>query len=110
LTYFGHVDLLTAPTAEIGLELVRARKPDVVIMDINLPGISGIEAARRLRAWPETQQIPVIALSAAAMMRDAGRIQEAGFHRHLTKPVMVDDLARVLTELLSRKVGVGSAT
>jgi PAS domain S-box-containing protein len=100
LSDFGRIELLTAPTAEIGIELVRARAPDLVIMDINLPGMSGIEATRRLREWPETQRIPVIALSAAAMIRDAGRIQEAGFYRHLTKPVMVDDLARVLTELL----------
>ncbi|MET0413098.1 MAG: ATP-binding protein, partial [Polyangiaceae bacterium] len=100
LADFGRIELLTAPTAEIGIELVRARVPDLVIMDINLPGMSGIEATRRLREWPETQKIPVVALSAAAMIRDAGRIQEAGFYRHLTKPVMVDDLARVLTELL----------
>jgi PAS domain S-box-containing protein len=105
LTDFGRIDLLTAPTGEIGIELVRARAPDVVIMDINLPGMSGLEATRRLREWPETQQIPVIALSAAAMIRDAGRIQDAGFYRHLTKPVRVDDLARVLTELLARRPG-----
>jgi CheY-like chemotaxis protein len=102
LTDFGKVDLLTAPTAEIGIELVRARMPDVVIMDINLPGMSGIEATRRLRGWPETARIPVIALSAAAMIRDASRIHDAGFYRHLTKPVMVDDLARVLTDVLGR--------
>jgi PAS domain S-box-containing protein len=97
---FERVELLTAPTAEIGLELVRSRRPHVVIMDINLPGISGFEAARRLQAWPETRGIPVIALSAAAMVRDAAKIREAGFHRYLTKPVKIDELAGVLEELL----------
>jgi PAS domain S-box-containing protein len=95
------VTLLTAPTAELGLELVRARRPDVVIMDIHLPGISGFEATRRLREWPETRDIPVIALSAAAMVRDAARVKEAGFYRYLTKPVKVDELASALEELLS---------
>ncbi len=100
LADFERVDLLTAPTAEIGLELVRSRQPQAVIMDINLPGISGFEATRRLHEWPETKHIPVIALSAAAMVRDAEAISEAGFYRYLTKPVRVDELARVLEELL----------
>jgi PAS domain S-box-containing protein len=97
---FESVELLTAPTAEIGIELVRARQPHVVIMDINLPGMSGFEATRRLSQWPETRAIPVVALSASAMVRDKGRIEEAGFYRYLTKPVKVDELAGVLEELL----------
>jgi PAS domain S-box-containing protein len=97
---FARVDLVTAPTAEIGVELVRARQPQVVIMDINLPGMSGFEATRRLQEWPETRAIPVVALSAAAMVRDKARIADAGFYRYLTKPVKVDELAQVLEELL----------
>ena len=100
---FERVELMTAPTAEIGLELVRSRIPDVVIMDINLPGISGFEAARRLSDWPETRHIPVIALSAAAMVRDADKVRAAAFHRYLTKPVKVDELASVLEALLQAK-------
>ncbi len=102
LSDFERVDLATAPTAEIGLELVRARKPNVVIMDINLPGMSGFEATRQLREWPETRQIPVIALSAAAMVRDEARVREAGFYKYLTKPVKVDELTGVLEALLTR--------
>jgi CheY-like chemotaxis protein len=94
------VALMTAPTAEIGIELVRARKPSAVIMDINLPGMSGFEATRRLREWPETRAIPIVALSAAAMVRDNARIEAAGFYRYLTKPVKVDELTAVLEELL----------
>jgi len=69
-------------------------------MDINLPGMSGFEALRRLREWPETQDIPVIALSAAAMDRDKKRAEQAGFFRYLTKPVRVDELIDVLETLL----------
>jgi PAS domain S-box-containing protein len=100
LADFERVELITAPTAEIGIELVRARHPNVVIMDINLPGISGFEATQKLAAWPETRDIPVIALSAAAMIRDAARVAGAGFYRYLTKPVKVDELTSVLEELL----------
>jgi PAS domain S-box-containing protein len=102
LADFDRVQLLTAPTAEIGIELVRARHPDVVIMDINLPGMSGFEATQTLAAWPETRDIPVIALSAAAMIRDAARVAGAGFYRYLTKPVKVDELTATLEELLTR--------
>jgi PAS domain S-box-containing protein len=99
---FEHVTLLTAPTAEIGIELVRARKPHVVILDIHLPGMSGFEAARLLREWPETHDIPLIALSAAMMVRDAERIQDAGFDYYLTKPVKVDELTAALKTLFTR--------
>lgn len=102
LADFERVQLLTAPTAEIGIELVRARRPHVVIMDINLPGMSGFEATQKLSAWPETRDIPVIALSAAAMIRDAARVAGAGFYRYLTKPVKVDELTATLEELLTR--------
>jgi PAS domain S-box-containing protein len=94
------VELLTAPTAEIGLEVIRSRLPKAVILDINLPGMSGFEALKRLREWPETRAIPVIGLSAAALARDTARAKEAGFHRYLTKPVKVDELTETLERLL----------
>ena len=95
------IELVTAPTAEIGVELIRARRPAVVILDINLPGMSGLEAVRVLKSWPETRDIPVIALSAAAMERDVRRGVEAGFYRYLTKPIQVDELLATLEQLLS---------
>jgi CheY-like chemotaxis protein len=94
------IELLTAPNAELGIELIRAHLPAVVIMDVNLPGMSGFEAVQRLRAWPETRNIPVIGLSAAALPRDTARAKEIGFYRYLTKPVKVDQLTGVLEELL----------
>jgi len=105
LDELGHVELLSAPSAELGIELVRARRPDAVIMDINLPGMSGFEATRRLTAWPETRDIPVVALSAAALLRDATRVGGGGFYRYLTKPVKVDELTTLLEELLGRQPG-----
>jgi PAS domain S-box-containing protein len=97
------IELLTAPTAEIGLELIRAHMPAVVIMDINLPGMSGIDATRQLAQWPETKHIPVIALTAAALTSDTLRGKASGFYRYLTKPVKVDELTAVLEELLVDK-------
>ncbi len=94
-----NIDLLTAPTAEMGVELARQRRPKVIIMDINLPGMSGLDALRLLRAMTETKDIPVIALTAAASERDKQRGMEAGFYRYLTKPVRVDEFIAALEEL-----------
>jgi len=94
------VELLTAPTAEIGLPLIRAHRPAVVIMDINLPGMSGFDAAKQLLEWPETAGIPIVGLSAAALVKDTARGKDAGFYRYLTKPVKVAELTAVLEELL----------
>jgi PAS domain S-box-containing protein len=103
LADFEQITLITASTAEIGIELARARRPDLIIMDIHLPGMSGFEAVEHLRRWPETRDIPVVGLSAAAMIRDRKRVEEAGFYRYLTKPVDVDELTGVLEELLARR-------
>lgn len=97
------VTLISIPTAEVGIEVVRARQPDVVIMDINLPGMSGYEATRILREWPETRDIPVIALTAAAMAGDRKRFADAGFYRYLTKPVRIPELLETLEQLLSQR-------
>ena len=97
------LEMRTAPTAEIGLELIRTHRPDAVIMDINLPGMSGIEARRKLAGSPETRSIPVIALSAAVLPKDTARAKESGFYRYLTKPVKIDELIATLEELLLPK-------
>jgi CheY-like chemotaxis protein len=94
------VELLTAPNAELGLELIRARCPSVVLMDIHLPGIDGFEAMRRLRASAETSHIPVIALSAAGRVHDAKLVASSGFHSYFDKPVNVGALLQTLQALL----------
>src|SRR3569623_1030127 len=97
------IKLITAPTAEIGLELNHKHRPADVIMDINLPGMSGFDAVQKLQAWPETRAIPVVALSAAALVKDTARAKDAGFYRYLTKPVKVAELTEVLEHLLRHR-------
>ncbi|HTJ81275.1 MAG TPA: PAS domain S-box protein [Polyangiaceae bacterium] len=98
---FEGIELVVAPTGETGIELARKLAPKAVIMDINLPGISGIEALGILRESPETSEIPVIALTAAASERDRKRGELAGFYRYLTKPVKVDELEAALEAILA---------
>jgi CheY-like chemotaxis protein/two-component sensor histidine kinase len=100
LEELDRVDLTSVPNAEVAVELIRERRPNVVIMDINLPGMSGYEATRLLRTWEETRDIPVIALTAAAMAGDRKRFEDAGFYRYLTKPVRVAELLETLEGLL----------
>jgi len=95
------VEIVTAPNAEVGVALARGRLPGVIIMDINLPGMSGLDALRVLRGSPETREIPVIALTAAASERDKQAGKQAGFYQYLTKPVKVDELVSALEALLA---------
>ena len=88
--------LLSARDGNLGIQLARANQPEVILMDINLPGISGIEALRILREDPATAHIPVVALSANAMPRDIERGLEAGFFRYLTKPIKVNEFMQTL--------------
>jgi CheY-like chemotaxis protein len=98
---FDNIELVTAPTAEFGVEIARARRPAVIVMDINLPGMSGLDALNALRTFPETREIPVIALTAAASARDRQRGEDAGFYRYLTKPVQVDEFEAALETLFN---------
>jgi len=93
--------LLAAADADTGVEIARMRQPDVVLMDINLPGISGIEALAILRRDPTTASIPVVALSANVIPRDIEKGLEAGFCRYLTKPIKVHEFMDALDEALA---------
>jgi PAS domain S-box-containing protein len=92
----GDLKLLTAIDGHLGIELARAYLPDVILMDINLPGISGYGALKRLRDDPVTAHIPVLALSANAIPRDIEKGLEAGFFRYLTKPIRVHEFMNAL--------------
>jgi len=92
--------LLSAAEASLGIEFARVYQPEVILMDINLPGISGIEAMKILRADPSTAHIPIIALSANAVPRDIQRGLEAGFFNYLTKPIKVKQLMDALDAAL----------
>jgi len=97
---FQDVGLVTAVNGTLGIELARATQPQVIIMDINLPGISGIKALKILREDPATTHIPVIALSANAMPRDIERGLKAGFFRYLTKPIKIKEFTDTLHSAL----------
>ncbi len=88
--------LLSARDGNRGVEIARACLPDIILMDINLPGISGIRALQMLAEDPLTAHIPVIALSANAIPRDIARGLEAGFFRYLTKPIKVKEFMETL--------------
>jgi PAS domain S-box-containing protein len=90
------ISLLTAKDGRAGIRLARAKQPDVILMDINLPGISGIEALKILREDPATSHIPVVALSANAMMGDVEKGLKAGFFRYLSKPIKVREFTETL--------------
>jgi CheY-like chemotaxis protein/two-component sensor histidine kinase len=97
---YPHVRMLSARDGKQGIALARAHLPDVILMDINLPGINGFQALKNLREDPATAHIPVIALSANAMLRDIEKGIAAGFFRYLTKPIKVNELMNALDEAL----------
>jgi PAS domain S-box-containing protein len=90
------IRLLTARDGSSGVAIARSARPDVILMDLNLPGISGIDALHLLAEDPLTAHIPVIALSANAMPRDIERGLQAGFFRYLTKPIKVPEFLETL--------------
>lgn len=92
------VHMLSAHEAKLGIALARTHQPDIVIMDVNLPGISGIQALQLLREDPATTQIPVIAMSANAMASDIEKGLKIGFFRYLTKPIKVSELLIALDD------------
>ncbi len=94
------IRLLTAVNGTLGIEAARTSQPTVILMDINLPGISGVEAVRLLRGDPTTAHIPVVALSANAMPRDIQSSLDAGFFRYLTKPIKVKEFMDTLNAAL----------
>jgi CheY-like chemotaxis protein len=92
----SNMRLLSASDGTRGIALARTHQPEVILMDINLPGISGIQALKILREDPATAHIPVIAISANAMPRDINKGLEAGFIHYLTKPIKVNEFMDAL--------------
>jgi CheY-like chemotaxis protein len=92
--------LLSAVDGNLGIQLARAHQPEVILMDINLPGISGFEALKILHDDPATAHIPVVAISANAMPRDVTKGLEAGFVAYLTKPIKVKEFMEALDAAL----------
>jgi CheY-like chemotaxis protein len=94
------VRLLSAGNAALGIEIARASLPDMILMDINLPGINGYQALEILQEDPVTAHIPVLAISANAMMGDIKKGLEAGFFRYLTKPIHVNEFMEAMDAVL----------
>jgi PAS domain S-box-containing protein len=103
----GDLKLLTAINAPLGIALARAYIPDVILMDINLPGMSGFGALKVLQDDPLTAHIPVMALSANAVPREIEKGLEAGFFRYLTKPIRVREFMEALDLALTHSAEHG---
>jgi len=93
-------ETIEAGTGEVGVQLARERHPALVLMDIQLPGISGIEALGQLRADPTTRAIPVIAVTASVMVDDQKKIMAAGFDGFQGKPISVRALLGTVRQIL----------
>jgi CheY-like chemotaxis protein len=102
VTQIPGLRLMQATDAPSGLRIAGQERPDLVIMDVHLPGMSGLDAVRELRRRPETCDLPVIALTAAASKDDIREGIRAGFEGYLTKPVDVVQLIETIREALRR--------
>ena len=93
-------DVIQAQDGEQGVSLANSERPDLILMDLSLPKMDGWEAARTIKANDELKQIPIIALTAHAMMGDRERALEAGCDDYMTKPINLQTLATMLTTFL----------
>jgi two-component system cell cycle response regulator DivK len=92
--------VVEAENAEDGLRMAAEQQPALILMDIQLPGMNGIEALQRLRADPATRAIPVIAVTASAMTQDRRQIMAAGFDGYQPKPISVKGFLQAVREIL----------
>ena len=106
----GHVGYRTleAGDAELGIELARTHRPDLILMDVQLPGMNGMEALARLRSDSVTAELRVVAVTAFAMKEDRARILAAGFDGYLEKPLDVRAFPGQVSELLAGVPGVAT--
>lgn len=100
---FAGFEVVEARTGEQGVELARECRPDLVLMDLQLPGIDGEEALRQLRQDAETADVPVIAVTAYAMKEDRERTRRAGFDGYVTKPLSVRSLPQQVRGYLTKE-------
>jgi len=100
INQYKNLHLLSAPNALIGYDLATSKKPDLILMDINLPGMNGLQAMKRLRNTPETRMIPIIALTSNSTQQDIEAGLGAGFDGYLTKPIKVSELMKTIDQTL----------
>lgn len=99
-THRPDVELLTTPNGPEGLDLARKYSPDLILLDINLPGMSGLEMFQKLKQSPKTKHTPIVAISSNAMKKDIQKTLDLGFDRYLTKPIVLDEFKDVLNHYL----------
>jgi len=97
-----HTHLITAHEPQLGIELAKANKPDLILLDINMPGMSGYEVLEVFKKVSEVSQVPVVAITANAMSHDIRRGKRAGFDDYLTKPLDVENFLNVVERYLTR--------
>lgn len=110
LGVFPEVKMIEAGTAQSGLDLAKAHQPDLILLDINLPGMNGIEMVTWLRAEPEIRLTPIVAISAAAMPDDIARAMAAGFDDYVTKPINVPAFLEKVSRCLERQAAEAKTT
>jgi two-component system, cell cycle response regulator DivK len=108
LQFHGY-QTVEAETGEEGVRLAQASPPALVLMDIQLPGINGIEALSQLRADPRTRGIPVIAVTASAMTQDRQKIMAAGFDAYQSKPINVKEFVAAVRQTLDQTPSAGGS-
>ncbi|HZI82965.1 MAG TPA: response regulator [Casimicrobiaceae bacterium] len=94
-------ETIESGTAEQGIELAAERMPDLILMDIQLPGMNGIDALKVLRANPDTAKIPVVAVTASVMQQDRTLITEAGFDGYIGKPINIKEFLESVNRALA---------
>jgi two-component system cell cycle response regulator DivK len=99
---FKGYEVIEAETGEEGVRLALERRPSLVLMDIRLPGIDGVEALRRIRADVTTRAIPIMAITASVMTEDRQKIMDAGFDAYQSKPLNMKHFAAAVEQLLER--------
>jgi two-component system cell cycle response regulator DivK len=100
---FKGYEVIETETGEEGVRLAQERRPSLVLMDIRLPGIDGVEALRRLRAEETTREIPIMAMTASVMSEDRQKIMAAGFDAYQSKPINVTEFVAAVEQLLERR-------
>ncbi len=100
---FDNVELLTAENAIVGYDISTSKRPDLILMDINLPGMNGIQALKRLQDTSETRNIPVIAVTSNTLPKDVEAGLKAGFEAYITKPIKVSEFIDTISQTLNYK-------
>lgn len=102
---FQGYQTLEAETGEAGVDLALTHKPNLILMDYQLPGINGIDAFQRIRNHAETAHIPIVAVTASAMPEDVKRMMDAGFDGFQTKPISVKGFTQAVADALAKRSG-----